>query len=31
MNDHLLVILLPRDRALRTWVAEFPAKGSSIF
>jgi hypothetical protein len=26
VNDHLLVILLPRDRALRTWVAEFPSK-----
>jgi hypothetical protein len=27
VNDHLLVILLPRDRALRTWVSEFPSKG----
>jgi hypothetical protein len=26
VNDHLLVILLPRDRALRTWVTEFPSK-----
>jgi hypothetical protein len=26
VNDHLLVILLPRDRALRTWVSEFPSK-----
>jgi hypothetical protein len=26
VNDHLLVILLPRDRALRTWAAEFPSK-----
>jgi hypothetical protein len=26
VNDHLLVILLPRERALRTWVTEFPAK-----
>jgi hypothetical protein len=26
VNDHLLVILLPRDRALRTWVTEFPPK-----
>ncbi len=26
VNDHLLVILLPRNRALRTWVAEFPAR-----
>jgi hypothetical protein len=26
VNDHLLVILLPRDRALRTWVTEFPTK-----
>jgi hypothetical protein len=25
VNDHLLVILLPRDRALRTWVSEFPS------
>jgi hypothetical protein len=26
VNDHLLVILLPRDRALRTWISEFPSK-----
>jgi hypothetical protein len=26
INDHLLVILLPRDRALRTWISEFPSK-----
>jgi hypothetical protein len=26
VNDHLLVILLPRQRALRTWIAEFPSK-----
>jgi hypothetical protein len=26
VNGHLLVILLPRDRALRTWVSEFPSK-----
>jgi hypothetical protein len=26
VNDHLLVILLPRDRALRSWVADFPSK-----
>jgi len=26
VNGHLLVILLPRDRALRTWVADFPSK-----
>jgi hypothetical protein len=26
VNDHLLVILLPRERALRSWVAEFPSK-----
>lgn len=26
VNDHLLVILLPRDLALRTWVTEFPSK-----
>jgi hypothetical protein len=26
VNDDLLVILLPRERALRTWVTEFPSK-----
>ncbi len=26
VNEHLLVILLPRDRALRSWVAQFPSK-----
>jgi len=26
VNDHLLVVLLPRDQALRTWVTEFPSK-----
>jgi hypothetical protein len=26
VNDQLLVILLPRERALRTWVTEFPSK-----
>jgi hypothetical protein len=26
VNNHLLVIVLPRDRALRSWVAEFPTK-----
>jgi hypothetical protein len=26
VNDHLLVILLPRERALRSWVTEFPSK-----
>jgi hypothetical protein len=26
VNDHLLVILLPRDRALRSWITEFPSK-----
>jgi hypothetical protein len=25
VNDHLLVVLLPRDLALRTWVCEFPS------
>jgi hypothetical protein len=30
VNDHLLVILLPRDRALRTWVVDFPAKALSF-
>ncbi len=24
VNNHLLVVAVPRDRALRTWVAEFP-------
>jgi hypothetical protein len=26
VNNHLLLIVLPRDRALRSWVAEFPTK-----
>jgi hypothetical protein len=26
VNEHLLVILLPRERALRSWVADFPSK-----
>jgi hypothetical protein len=26
VNEHLLVILLPRERALRTWITEFPSQ-----
>jgi hypothetical protein len=26
VNEHLLVILLPRERALRSWMADFPSK-----
>ena len=26
VNGHLVVIALPRERALRTWVAEFPSR-----
>jgi hypothetical protein len=25
-NNHLLIVVVPRERALRTWTAEFPAK-----
>ncbi len=25
VNDHLLIVAVPRERALRTWTAEFPA------
>ncbi|MBZ5513824.1 MAG: beta-galactosidase [Acidobacteriia bacterium] len=26
VNNHLLVVVVPRDRALRSWTAEFPTK-----
>lgn len=26
LNNHLLIIVLPRERALRTWIAEFSAR-----
>jgi hypothetical protein len=30
VNEHLLVVLLPRDRALRTWVTDFPSTAFPI-
>ena len=26
LNNHLLIVVVPRERALQTWTAEFPAK-----